>query len=88
MSGLPVPQRGFGRHVVRGIAPIRRARRQVRPGGAKFRGSLPEQRQPGFEVLAHAVLVGKAVAALARGDFPYSTGQIIMVDGGMTLPRL
>lgn len=32
--------------------------------------------------------VGRAVAALARGDFPYSTGQVIMVDGGMTLGRL
>ena len=32
--------------------------------------------------------VGKAVAALAGGYFPYSTGQVIMVDGGMTLPRL
>lgn len=32
--------------------------------------------------------VGKAVAALARGDFPYSTGQVVMVDGGLTLPRL
>jgi len=31
---------------------------------------------------------GKAVAALVRGDFPYSTGQVIMVDGGMTIPRL
>jgi NAD(P)-dependent dehydrogenase (short-subunit alcohol dehydrogenase family) len=32
--------------------------------------------------------VGKAVAALARGDFPYSTGQVVMVDGGLTIPRL
>jgi hypothetical protein len=32
--------------------------------------------------------MGKSVAALARGDFPYSTGQVIMVDGGLTLPRL
>jgi 3-oxoacyl-[acyl-carrier protein] reductase len=32
--------------------------------------------------------VGKAVASLARGDLPYSTGQIIVVDGGMTIPRL
>ncbi len=32
--------------------------------------------------------IGKAVAALARGDFPYSTGQVIMVDGGLTLQRL
>jgi NAD(P)-dependent dehydrogenase (short-subunit alcohol dehydrogenase family) len=32
--------------------------------------------------------VGKAVASLARGDFPYSTGQVLLVDGGLTLPRL
>jgi NAD(P)-dependent dehydrogenase (short-subunit alcohol dehydrogenase family) len=32
--------------------------------------------------------VGQAVAALARGDFPYSTGQVILVDGGLTIPRL
>jgi len=32
--------------------------------------------------------VGKAVAALVSGDFPYSTGQVIMVDGGMSVPRL
>ena len=31
---------------------------------------------------------GKVVASLARGDFAYSTGQVIMVDGGMTIPRL
>ena len=32
--------------------------------------------------------VGKAVASLVRGDFAYSTGQVIMVDGGLTLQRL
>lgn len=32
--------------------------------------------------------VGRAVSALALGYFPYSTGQVIMVDGGLTLPRL
>lgn len=32
--------------------------------------------------------VGLAVASLAKGDFPYSTGQVIMVDGGLTIPRL
>lgn len=32
--------------------------------------------------------VGKAVTALALGYFPYSTGQVLMVDGGLTLPRL
>lgn len=35
-----------------------------------------------------SVDVGKAVAALARGDMLYSTGQVIMVDGGLTIPRL
>lgn len=32
--------------------------------------------------------VGKAVAMLLRRDLPYSTGQVIMVDGGLTLERL
>jgi 3-oxoacyl-[acyl-carrier protein] reductase len=32
--------------------------------------------------------VGKVVAALARGDLPYSTGAVIMVDGGLTVRRL
>ncbi len=32
--------------------------------------------------------VGKAVASLTEGDIPYSTGQVIMIDGGMTIQRL
>jgi 3-oxoacyl-[acyl-carrier protein] reductase len=32
--------------------------------------------------------VGRAVAALARGDVPYSTGTVLHVDGGLTLQRL
>ena len=32
--------------------------------------------------------IGRSVAALARGDFPFSTGQVVMVDGGLTIPRL
>jgi NAD(P)-dependent dehydrogenase (short-subunit alcohol dehydrogenase family) len=32
--------------------------------------------------------VGRAVAMLARGDLPYATGQVILVDGGLTVPRL
>ncbi len=32
--------------------------------------------------------VGRAVAMLARGDLPFSTGQVISVDGGMTIGRL
>ncbi|OPZ28472.1 MAG: 3-oxoacyl-(acyl-carrier-protein) reductase FabG [Lentisphaerae bacterium ADurb.BinA184] len=32
--------------------------------------------------------IGRAVAALARGDLAYSTGQVINVDGGMTVQVL
>jgi 3-oxoacyl-[acyl-carrier protein] reductase len=32
--------------------------------------------------------VGRAVAAIARGDFPYSTGEVINVDGGFHLRTL
>jgi len=32
--------------------------------------------------------VGKAVAALASGSMPYSTGQVISVDGGLSIARL
>jgi hypothetical protein len=31
--------------------------------------------------------VGRAVAALARGDLPYATGSVIVVDGGLSVPR-
>jgi NAD(P)-dependent dehydrogenase (short-subunit alcohol dehydrogenase family) len=32
--------------------------------------------------------VGRAVATLASGAFPYSTGEVIHVDGGLSIPRL
>lgn len=32
--------------------------------------------------------VGRAVAAIARGDFPYSTGEVLNVDGGFHLRKL
>jgi len=32
--------------------------------------------------------VGKAVAFVTEGEMPYSTGQVIMIDGGMTIQRL
>ncbi|MBD3276352.1 MAG: 3-ketoacyl-ACP reductase [Candidatus Marinimicrobia bacterium] len=32
--------------------------------------------------------IGKAVASLAQEDLPYSTGQVLMVEGGMTVQRL
>lgn len=45
-------------------------------------GLVPEQRWGWPED------VGRAVAALARGEIPYATGQVLVVDGGLTLPRL
>ena len=32
--------------------------------------------------------VGRVVAMLARGDLPYSTGQVLTIDGGLTQRRL
>jgi 3-oxoacyl-[acyl-carrier protein] reductase len=32
--------------------------------------------------------VGRAVAALLRGDVPYATGAVIHIDGGLSIPRL
>ena len=32
--------------------------------------------------------VGRAVAMLARGELPYSTGQVLAVDGGLAVQRL
>ncbi len=32
--------------------------------------------------------IGSAVAALARGDIPYATGQVLTIDGGLTMITL
>ena len=32
--------------------------------------------------------VGTAVSMLARGELPYATGAVLVLDGGLTLPRL
>ncbi len=32
--------------------------------------------------------VGRAIAALLRGDVPYASGTVIHVDGGLSIPRL
>ena len=32
--------------------------------------------------------IGKVAAAMATGSMPYSTGQVVLVDGGMTIQRL
>ena len=34
-----------------------------------------------------AAEVGKCVATLAAGDLPYTVGQAVLVDGGLTMPR-
>ena len=36
----------------------------------------------------HPEDIGRAVAAIARGDFPYSTGEVFNVDGGFHLRTL
>ncbi|MEX2640735.1 MAG: 3-ketoacyl-ACP reductase [Balneolales bacterium] len=46
-------------------------------------GGLTAQRRWGYPED-----VGKAVLALAKGYFPYSTGQVMMVDGGLTLQQM
>ena len=50
---------------------------------ALFAGGLALQRRWGTPED-----VGRAVAMLARGDLPYSTGQVISVDGGMAVQKL
>ena len=32
--------------------------------------------------------IGKAVVALVEGQIPYATGQVINVDGGLTIQKL
>lgn len=32
--------------------------------------------------------VGRVVATLVRGDLPYSTGSVLTIDGGLTVPRM
>jgi 3-oxoacyl-[acyl-carrier protein] reductase len=48
-----------------------------------FREGLSVQRRWG-----QPADIGKTVLALVKGLLPYSTGEVIMVDGGLTIPRL
>jgi 3-oxoacyl-[acyl-carrier protein] reductase len=70
---------------------------EIRPGVIKTDMTAPVQAKydkliaEGLFVQARWGLpedVGRAAAMLARGDLAYSTGQVLMVDGGMTLQRL
>ena len=42
----------------------------------------------GHKVVAVLSRIGKVAAAMATGMLPYSTGQVVVVDGGMTVQRL
>ena len=42
----------------------------------------------GKEIFIEPEHVRKVVASLAKGSFMYSTGQVIIVDGGLTIPGL
>ena len=70
---------------------------EVRPGVIRTDMTAPVAEK--YEKLIHDGLtlerrfgmpedVAAVVAALAAGDIPYSTGQILTVDGGLTIARL
>jgi 3-oxoacyl-[acyl-carrier protein] reductase len=48
-----------------------------------FRDGMAIQKRWGFPSD-----IGKVAAAMACGSMPYSTGQVVFVDGGMTIQRL
>jgi 3-oxoacyl-[acyl-carrier protein] reductase len=57
----------------------------------KVKGIYQERIQKGLTLeprMGKPEDVGKSVAALLRGDLPYATGQILIVDGGMMVGRL
>ncbi len=70
---------------------------EIRPGIIKTPMTAPVQ-EKWDRAIADGIMVqsrwglpedvGRAVAMLARGDLAYSTGQVIMVDGGLALQRL
>ena len=70
---------------------------EIRPGIIKTPMTAPVQ-DKWDKLIAEGIMVqsrwglpvdvGKAVATLVRGDLAYSTGQVIMVDGGLALQQL
>jgi NAD(P)-dependent dehydrogenase (short-subunit alcohol dehydrogenase family) len=70
---------------------------EVRPGLIRTDMTAPAQEKYD-RLIAQGLLVqprwgepedvGRAVALLVRGELPYSTGQVVVVDGGLTLERL
>jgi 3-oxoacyl-[acyl-carrier protein] reductase len=76
-SGIPVYEVRPGIVMTDMTAGVREQYEKLIDGGLTIqrRWGLPED-------------VGMAVAMLVRGDLAYSTGQVIMVDGGLTVQRL
>ncbi len=76
-SGIPVYEVRPGIVMTDMTAGVREHYQKLIDGGLTIqpRWGLPED-------------VGKAVAMLVRGYLVYSTGQLIMVDGGLTVDRL
>jgi 3-oxoacyl-[acyl-carrier protein] reductase len=70
---------------------------EVRPGiietdmTAKAKEVYRERIQGGLTLERHLGQpedIGKIVAVLAKGNMPYATGQVIHIDGGLTVERL
>jgi 3-oxoacyl-[acyl-carrier protein] reductase len=70
---------------------------EVRPGvietdmTAKAKEAYLERIQGGLTLerrLGQPEDIGKIVAVLAKGNMPYATGQVIHIDGGLTVERL
>lgn len=70
---------------------------EIRPGVVRTDLTLPVAEQWNKRIADGLALqsrwieptdIGKAAAMLLRGDLPYSSGQVITVDGGITVSRL
>ena len=59
-----------------------------RPALAAYQKRVDEERLTLIPRLGKPADVGRAVAALASGDFPYVTGQPLNIDGGMSVQTL
>jgi NAD(P)-dependent dehydrogenase (short-subunit alcohol dehydrogenase family) len=59
-----------------------------RPALANYQRRIDEENLTLIKRIGQPEDVGRVVAALAGGDFPYVTGQAVNVDGGMLVPQL
>jgi 3-oxoacyl-[acyl-carrier protein] reductase len=70
---------------------------EIRPGVIQTDMTKPVKSKYDVLVQSDALLekrwgtpqdIGKAVAMLARGDLPYASGAVVVLDGGYTIPRM